>query len=149
MAIVASVELRDQVNALLAVERLIARMSAAFGLLALALAAVGLYGVIAYVTSQRTGEIGIRMALGGDRRHVRWLVGRDTIRLVLMGVAIGLPVALAGARLLASQLYEVGPADPIALLLGITTLTLVALVAGYAPARRAARVDPMIALRTD
>ena len=149
VAIVASVGLRDQVDASLAVERLIARLSAAFGLLALALAAVGLYGVIAYVTSQRTGEIGIRMALGGDRRHVRWLVGRDTTRLVLIGVAIGLPIALAGARLLASQLYEVGPADPIALLLGVATLSLVALVAGYVPARRAARVNPLVALRSE
>jgi ABC-type antimicrobial peptide transport system permease subunit len=80
---------------------------------------------------------------------VRWLVGRDTMRLVLIGVVIGLPIALAGARLLASQLYEVGPADPIALLLGIMTLSIVALLAGYVPARRAARVDPLVALRSE
>ena len=105
-------------------------MSMVFGLLALALAAVGLYGVVAYVTAQRTG-IGIRMALGAGRTEVQRLVLRDTIKLVLVGVAIGLPAALVGARLLSNQLYEVGPSDPLAIALALTTLSLTALTAGY------------------
>ena len=149
LAIVAMTELRDQVDASLVAERLIAKLSVTFGLLALALAAVGLYGVVAYVTAQRTGEIGIRMALGADRRDVRWLVLRDTLKLVGIGLLIGIPVALAGARLLESQLYEVGPSDPLAVSIGIGTLSLTALLAGYVPARRAARVDPLIALRCE
>jgi ABC-type antimicrobial peptide transport system permease subunit len=149
LPIVAMIEARSQVDASIVVERLIARLSVTFGLLALALAGVGLYGLIAYVTTQRTGEIGIRMALGADRRDVRRLVLRDTFRLVVIGVVIGIPAALAGARLLASQLYEVGPNDPLALSLGLVTLSAAALLAGYLPACRAARVDPVIALRAE
>jgi ABC-type antimicrobial peptide transport system permease subunit len=118
-------------------------------LLALALAAVGLYGLVAYVTTQRTGEIGIRMALGASRRDVRRLVLRDTVRLVVIGMAIGIPLALAAAQLLASQLYEVTPSDPLAVSLGIVALSAAALLAGYLPARRAARVDPLVALRCE
>ena len=149
LAIVAMSELRDQVDASLFAERLVAKLSLAFGLLALALAAIGIYGVVAYVTTQRTGEIGIRMALGADRREVRWLVLRDTFTLVVVGVVCGIPIALAGAQLLASQLYEVGPNDPLTVWLGLVTLSVTALLAGYLPARRAARVDPVVALRAE
>jgi putative ABC transport system permease protein len=113
------------------------------------LAAVGLYGVMAYIMAQRIGEIGIRMALGADRRDVRRLVLSDAIRLVAAGVAIGLPAALGGARLLSGHLYGIGPNDPPSLAIGIVTLTVTALVAGYLPARRAVRVDPTIALRSE
>ena len=149
IAIVAATTLDAQIDASIAAERLIARLSATFGLLALALAAVGLYGLTAYLTAQRTGEIGIRMALGGKRRDVRWLVVRDLLVLVGTGVAIGLPIALGGARLFASQLYQVGPGDPLAILLGIMLLCLAALAAGYVPARRAARINPLSALRCE
>ncbi len=149
MAIVRDMTLRGQVDWSLAAEQMIANLSAIFGLLALLLAAVGLYGVVAYLTAQRTAEIGIRMALGADRGDVRRLVLGDTIRLAAVGVAIGLPAALGGARLLAGQLYEIGPNDPPSLAIGIITLTITALVAGYLPARRAVRVDPTIALRSE
>jgi ABC-type antimicrobial peptide transport system permease subunit len=128
---------------------MIAKLSAAFGLLALSLAGVGLYGLIAYMTTERTGEIGIRMALGAERRDVRRLVLRDTVRLVVVGAAIGTPAALAGAHLLSSQLYQVGPSDPAALLASVGALSVVALVAGYLPARRATGVDPAKALRAE
>ena len=149
LAIVAMMQARDQVDASIVAERLIAKLSAAFGLLALALAGVGLYGLIAYVTTQRTGEIGIRMALGAQRRDVRRLVLRDTLRLVSLAAVIGIPAALSGARLLSSQLYQVGPSDPVAVALSIAALSFVALVAGLLPARRATGVDPAHALRAE
>jgi predicted permease len=149
VAIVGATTLDAQIDASIAAERLIARLSATFGLLALALAAVGLYGLTAYMTAQRTSEIGIRIALGGRRRDVRWLIVRDLLVLVSAGIAIGLPVALGGARLLDSQLYQVGPGDPLAILLGVSMLCVAALGAGYIPARRAARINPLAALRCE
>jgi predicted permease len=149
LGIIGTVQLRDQVDASILAEHLAAKLSATFGLMALGLAAVGLYGLIAYVTTQRTAEIGIRMALGATRRDVLWLVVRDTLSLIFVGVLIGIPAALAGARLLASQLYEVGPGDPVAVSLGVVTLLVAALLAGYLPARRAARISPLGALRCE
>ena len=149
LAIVAMIQARDRVDASIVAERLIAKLSVAFGLLALVLAGVGLYGLIAYLTTQRTGEIGIRMALGAQRRDVRRLVLHDTLRLVALGVVIGIPAALGGAQLLSSQLYQVGPSDPVAVSLSIAALSFVALVAGYLPARRATGVDPANALRAE
>ena len=148
-AIVGMIAAREQVDASLVGERLVAKLSATFGLLALALAAVGLYGVVAYTTAQRTVEIGIRMALGADRRDVRRLVLRDTLTLVGAGALIGLPAALGAARLLASQLYQVGPDDPLTLVFAIATLSGAALLAGIVPARRASRADPLVALRSE
>jgi putative ABC transport system permease protein len=149
LPIVAMTQARDQLEASIVAERLFATLSAMFPLLALLLASVGLYGLIAYATTQRTSEIGIRMALGADRSDVRRLVLRDTFTLVLTGLVIGIPAALAGARLLASQLYEVGPNDPLAVSVGLASLSGAAALAGYLPARRAARVDPVVALRAE
>jgi ABC-type antimicrobial peptide transport system permease subunit len=149
VAIVAMVEARHWVNASIVAERLIGRLSAVFGLLALALAGVGLHGLVAYVTAQRTSEIGVRIALGADRRQVRRLVMGGTLRLVVAGVAIGLPAALAGGRLLSTQLYGVRPFDPIVVSLVLTAMFGMALVAGYLPARRAVRIDPSLALRSE
>jgi len=148
-AIVRSMEFRDRVDASIVPERLIATLATTFGLLALALASVGLYGVIGYIAAQRTSEIGLRMALGANGRAVRWLVLRDTLMLVGTGLTIGVPLALAGARLLVTLLYQVAPTDPLALSASVGTLALAAILASYLPARRASRVDPVVALRCE
>lgn len=149
LPIVSMVALQDRVDASMLPDHLTGTLSAVFGILALALAAVGLYGIIAYITAQRTGEIGIRMALGANRHDVRTLVLRDMLKLVTVGVAIGAFAAVPATRLVASQLYEVSPNDPVAASLAIATLAAAALLAGYLPARRASRVDPVIALRSE
>ena len=138
--------LRAQVDASIAGERLVTKVSTVFGLLALSLAAVGLYGVLSYSVTRRTHEIGIRMALGASPSEILRLVLSETLVLVTIGIAIGVPAALAGKRLLESQLYGVDPGDPLALAGAALVLLVVALAAAYFPARRASRVDPMVAL---
>jgi predicted permease len=128
-------------------ERLIAQLSTLFGGLALLLAAIGLYGVLSYAVAQRTGEIGIRMALGAQRRAVTGMILRETGFLIVIGVAAGVPASLACGRLLQSTLFGLKPADPITLAGALGVMLLVAAVAGYLPARRASRVDPLVALR--
>ncbi len=141
--------LAAQVSASLREERLLAMLSSGFGLLALLLSCLGLYGILSYTVAQRTKEIGVRMALGAARRDVLRLLLSDALRLVLLGAALGVPAALAAARLVASQLFGISAADPVAI--GLATLALlgVAAVASYLPARRATRVDPLVALRYD
>jgi ABC-type antimicrobial peptide transport system permease subunit len=119
----------------------------AFGALALLLASIGMYGVISYSTTQRTQEIGIRLALGAQRRDVMAMVLAHGGRLAALGITIGLVAALALARTLASFLYGVQPADPITFAAVALLLCAVALLACYLPARRAMRVDPTVALR--
>ena len=131
----------------LGTDRFIARLSGAFGLLAMLLASIGLYGVMAWTFARRTREIGIRMALGARPAGVLGLVLRDTLQLVLLGVAIGIPIALAGTRLIRSMLFGLGSVDSPVIVLATILSTAVAALAGYLPARRAARVDPMVALR--
>ncbi len=128
-------------------DRLVARLTELFGALALVLACVGLYGVTAYSVARRTNEIGIRMALGADRKSVLALVLRGALGLIVLGLAIGIPAALAGGRVLASLLYGVKGWDPLTLGLGAVALALCALVAAFVPARRGTKVDPIIALR--
>ena len=127
-------------------ERLIALLSAGFGLLATLLAAIGLYGVMAFVVGRRTKELGLRMALGGQPGSVVWLVMRELMLLVGIGLALGLPVAFALARLVSSQLYGLEPNDPLMAGLSILTLAVVAGLAGLIPASRAAGLDPILAL---
>jgi len=128
-------------------ERIIARLSAVFGLVALLLAALGLYGVISYTISRRINEIGIRMALGARRSRVLWMVLRETLLLALAGVVLGVPAALGSARAVASRLFGVSATDPTTLATATCILLLVALVAGVVPGSRATRVDPVQALR--
>ncbi|HEV2491581.1 MAG TPA: ABC transporter permease [Terriglobia bacterium] len=130
-------------------ERLIARLTELLGALGLVLACVGLYGVTAYTVARRTGEIGVRMALGADRASVLGLVLRGALAQVALGLAIGIPVALAGGRLLATELYGVKSYDPFILGFAAVVLTICGLAAGLLPARRAASIDPIRALRTE
>ena len=139
--------LSEQVNESLNKEYLIARLSSFFGLLALVLACVGLYGLLAYRVARRTNEIGIRMALGAERRQVLWMVLRESLALVSAGIAIGLPMAFAATRYVSSQLYGVKPTDPATIAAATMALAAVAVLASYIPARRATKVDPMMALR--
>ena len=130
-------------------ERLIARLTMLFGILALVLASVGLYGITAYSVARRTSEIGVRMALGANRGDVVGMVMRGAFWQVLLGLAIGIPVALLGARLIATQLYGVHAYDPLSLLIAACVLSSAAAVAGFVPARRASAIDPMKALRSE
>ncbi len=128
-------------------ERLIARLTELFGLLALVLACVGLYGVTAYAVARRTNEFGIRLALGASRRNMLALVLRSVLVQVGLGLAVGIPVALAGGRLISAELYGVKSYDAAILAIAVAALTASALAAGFFPARRATKVDPMVALR--
>jgi predicted permease len=128
-------------------ERLLATVSGFFGAFALVLACIGLYGLMAYAVARRTAEIGIRMALGARRDHIMWLVLRETLWLTLAGIAAGVPLALWAARYAKSVLFGIGTADPLTIAATVATLIAVAALAGYIPARRALRVDPMVALR--
>jgi len=143
------VPLTEQVDQSLAAERLTMRVCTFFGCLALALACVGLYGVIAYAVAQRTAEIGVRMALGANAKAVVWLVFRETGRVILTGVAIGLPLALASTRLLSGFLYGLTATDPVTVATATASLVAAAALSAYIPARRAARVDPLVALRAE
>jgi predicted permease len=129
------------------VARVTGTLLGVFGLLALLLAAVGLSGVVAYFVSLRTREIGIHLALGAERRDVLKLVVKQGMRLSLVGMLIGLAVALAVSRVLSSLLYGIRPTDPVTYISVALGLTAVTLLASYLPARRAAKVDPMVALR--
>jgi predicted permease len=139
--------LNDQMDDSLLQERLVASLAGLFGILAVVLASVGLYGVMAYTVSRKTNEIGIRMALGSSRIQVARLVLREALLMVLAGLVLGIPAALATARLMRSQLYGLGPYDPLTLLFAVGVMTGVAVLACYPPATRAMRIDPMEALR--
>ncbi|MGA7765390.1 MAG: ABC transporter permease [Candidatus Sulfotelmatobacter sp.] len=130
-------------------DRLIAQLTSLFGMIALVLASVGLYGVMAYFVARRTAEIGIRMALGGTRSSVVAMVVRGALGQILVGLSVGIPAALLAGHLMASQLYEVGGYDPLALVSAVLVLGLCATAAGFIPARRAASIEPMQALRTE
>ena len=141
--------LRQQVDESIFEQRMLAALGAFFGTLALVLAAIGLYGVVAYGTARRTGEIGLRIALGAPRAQVVWMILRDSLLLVGLGLAIGLPAALAGARAVESVLFGIRPADPFTFATTAALLAAIGSAAAFLPARRASRLDPSQVLRNE
>jgi len=141
--------LDTQVAGNFAEDRLIARLTSLFGILALILASIGLYGVMSYFVARRTGEIGIRMALGATRPGVVAMVMRGALWQIAIGLALGIPAALVAGHFMASQLYGVSGYDPWSLTAAAVVLGLCAAVAGFIPARRAASIEPMKALRIE
>src|SRR5262249_51044876 len=139
--------LAAEVDESLAQERLVATLSGFFGLLALALSCIGLYGLMSYAVTRRTNEIGVRMALGAQSRDVLKMVMRETMLLAALGVGLGLGAAMAVARLISGLLFGLTATDPLTMTAATLVMIAVATLAGSLPARRAARVDPMVALR--
>jgi len=128
---------------------LIAVLSLGFGAVATVLASIGLYGVMAFVVARRRREMGVRLALGAQPGRVIWLVMREVLLLFAIGLAVGIPSAIALGRLVASQLHDVEGSDPAIAVATVGLLTAVSILAGMIPAHRASRIDPMLALRAE
>ena len=143
------VPFRDIVNRTLVVERLVAQVSTAFGALALVIAAVGLYGVLAYGVARRRREIGLRMAIGAGRGTIAWMFLRESLAVLVLGAALGVPLAVVLTRLASWMLFGLGPQDPASIGAALAVMATVTVAAAYLPARRAAGVDPMRALREE
>jgi ABC-type antimicrobial peptide transport system permease subunit len=141
--------MREQVSNSFRQDGLIARLMSFFGVLALLLSCIGLYGVMANSVVRRTSEIGIRMALGAQRANILWMVLRDTLWLIVTGLIVGIPLSIFAARFVSNQLFGLNPTDPLSLIAAAAFLAVVAILAGYLPARRASRVDPLVALRDE
>ena len=141
--------IEQQVEMSLVRERMLALLATFFAALALMLAAIGLYGVMAYRVVRRTREIGIRIAVGARQRSVVWMMVRETLMLVAGGAALGTAASLAANRYIAGQLFGVSPGDPLAIAVALSVLACVTLIAGYVPARHASRIDPVTALRAE
>ena len=137
----------EQLGLFMENEKLISELSTFFSMLALALACIGLYGVAAYGVARRTNEIGVRIALGARQRSILWMILRESLMLLAFGIVIGVPVALAAARLVQRQLFGLSPSDPNTIMFAILAIGMVVVLAAIGPARRAANVDPMVALR--
>jgi predicted permease len=140
---------REQIDASLRRERLFAQLATLLGGVALLLAMIGLYGLLAYSVTRRTPELGLRMALGADRGAVRWMVLRQSLVLAGIGLAVGIPAAIGGSRFVSSLLYEISPSSPLTLAAATGIMLAVSLLAAFIPAHRASRVDPAIALRAE
>lgn len=141
--------MQDQINLSFDQKRAVANLSGLFGVVALLLAAVGLFGVTAYTVARRTSEIGIRMALGADKMNIVQLVLRGAFKMVVVGLVLGIPLAIGAGRLISSQLYGVAGWDPWSLLSAIAALGLCGFIAAVIPAARASGIEPINALRTE
>jgi predicted permease len=141
--------LEVQVDRSIATQSLIARLSTFFGVLAVFLASIGIYGLMSYSVARRTNEIGIRLALGAQTRTLLWMVLRETLVLLTAGLLVGVPITLLSTRILKSQLYQLSPLDPVAIVSAVVIIAAITLLAAWLPACRAAKVDPMVALRCD
>jgi ABC-type antimicrobial peptide transport system permease subunit len=138
---------QGQLDETLLTDRLIALLSAGFGLLATVLASVGLYGVMAFIVARRKKELGLRLALGAEPSSVMWIVMREVLLLLVIGLAVGVPTAIGLGRYVSSQLYGIQPNDPWIAIGTMALLTVVSAAAGLIPASKASRIDPILALR--
>jgi ABC-type antimicrobial peptide transport system permease subunit len=139
----------EQIQETLGTELAFTRLLIAFGAFALFLACIGLHGLTAYAVARRTSEIGLRIALGAQRADVLWLILRQAVVVTAIGLAAGIPITIAGGKAVASLLYGVKPIDPVSLAAAAVVMSVVAGLAAYLPARRAARLEPLAALRVD
>jgi putative ABC transport system permease protein len=139
----------QQMDDVLVQDRLVASLSAGFGAIGVLLACVGLFGLLAYTAALRTSEIGVRLALGATRASIAWMMLRESLRLVLTGVAVGLPAAIVLTRFLGARLFGISPTDPLTIGAAVALMIVVGAVAGMLPGRRASRVEPVVALRCD
>jgi predicted permease len=141
--------LEEQVDRSIATPSLIARLSSFFGLLAAFLACLGIYGLLSYSVARRTSELGIRLALGAQSHNVLWLILRESVFLVVLGLAVGIPIALSATHILKSLLYQLSPLDPTAITVAIAVVAAMTVAAAWLPARRATKINPLQALRTE
>ena len=147
LPLVSITTIQDQVSNLIANDELISTLMALFAVLALLLVAIGLYGVMSYNVVQRTSEIGVRMALGAQLRTVLWMILKESLILLAIGICLGLPLALAASRGIKNQLFGISAIDPLTFASAIAVISGMVLLATWLPARRATRVDPVVALR--
>jgi ABC-type antimicrobial peptide transport system permease subunit len=141
--------MHDQLETFMSQETLVSRLTAIFALLAVLLAAVGLYGVMSFNVVRRSNEIGIRIALGATGGGVQWMVLRESLALLTAGLVLGIPIALGAARLISTQLYRMSPFDPTIFIAATAGIAAVTVLSTWLPARRAAAVDPMASLRCE
>jgi ABC-type antimicrobial peptide transport system permease subunit len=141
--------IRDQVDNFMSHDQLVSTLTTLFAALALLLAAIGLYGVMSYNVVRRTNEIGIRIALGAQHPAVQWMILRESLLLLAIGVALGLPLALLATKYIKDQLFGLSALDPITFGVALVVVSGMTLIAAWLPARRATKVDPMVALRCD
>jgi len=141
--------LDEQVNQSIATQSLIARLTSFFGIIAVFLACIGIYGLLSYSVARRTSELGIRLALGAQSRMLLWLILRESLLLLVIGLAIGVPVSLGSTRILKSLLYELSPLDPMAISTAIVAVAVMTIAAAWLPARRATKINPIQALRVE
>ena len=143
------VSLEEQVDRSIATQSLVAQLSSFFGIIAVFLGCIGIYGLLSYSVARRTSEFGVRLALGARSHMLLWMILRECLLLLALGLALGVPVALSFTRILKSQLYELSPLDPTAISIAIAAVSIMTIAAAWLPARRATKIDPMQALRTE